>query len=157
QLTQEVASVPFLWLLPLSIYLVTFIISFDREAWYSRRVFGPLLAVMAILALALLAAGTAATFRAQLGVYLILLFTCCMCCRGELVRARPRPRHLTLFYLMIAVGGAVGGVFVSVLAPIVFSGFYELHVALGATVVLVLWAARRDPRVTPNPRFLVES
>jgi len=152
QLTQEVGSVPFLWVLPLSIYLFTFILCFDRERWYVRQVWGPLLALMASLAVMLLLAGTTARFGTQLLIYSGLLFASCMCCHGELVRSGPGPRHLTLFYLAVAAGGVVGGLFVTLIAPLVFRGFWELHVGLVATCVLVLIAAFRDPRAPANAR-----
>jgi len=72
------------------------------------------------------------------------LFICCMFCHGELARLRPDPRHLTAFYLMISLGGAAGAVLVAVVAPHVFTGFYELHVALGACAILVVIANARD-------------
>jgi hypothetical protein len=146
QLTQEVASVPLLWVLPLSIYLLTFIICFDHGRWYQRRLFGPLLAVMAVLAVAFLVIGTRARLWTQVVVYSSVLFACCMTCHGELARSRPAPRHLTLFYLTVAAGGALGGSFVSLIAPNVFRGFWELHVALGFSCVLGLLAVSRDIR-----------
>src|SRR5260370_3071261 len=79
------------------------------------------------------------------------LFVCCMVCHGELARLKPDPRHLTLFYLMVSIGGAIGGVFVGLIAPRVFSGYYELPLAVVATPALAVTVFPRDPLgVTPR-------
>src|SRR5208282_718268 len=106
---QEVAVIPFLWILPLSLYLLTFIICFDSPRWYVRLPFG--LALIAALGGVcwVLLQGTAASIVLQLSVYSGGLFICCMVCHGELYRLRPDPTHLTGYYLMIAAGGALGG------------------------------------------------
>ena len=61
-----------------------------------------------------------------------------MVCHGELARRKPEPQHLTIFYLMIAAGGALGGIFVGVIAPRIFHDFYELPVALAGCAILAL-------------------
>ena len=65
------------------------------------------------------------------------LFVCCMACHGELARMKPHPRYLTQFYVMVSVGGAVGGVMVGLIAPHLFNAYYELPIALVATGVMV--------------------
>ncbi len=136
ELCQEVAAVPFLWMLPLALYLLSFIICFDRPAWYHRRFF--------------LAAGAASTvavlITASLGIRLQIpahaasfggfLFLFCMIGHGELYRLRPATSHLTLFYLMLALGGALGGIFVSLVAPVIFDNFWEFNIM--ATIAWVL-------------------
>ena len=117
QLTQEVAVVPFLWIIPLTLYLVSFIICFDNDRWYIRSVWGSLLLLSVPLAVALLYVGVDATLWVQIVVYSTAMFACVMTCHGELVRSRPHPKHLTLFYLIISAGGALGGAFVALLAP----------------------------------------
>ncbi len=135
-LTQNVAAIPFLWVLPLCLYLLTFIICFDREAWYLPAPF------IVLTALAAGAMGYALLDFENLGIrptialFLAGLFFACMVCHGELVRLKPHPRHLTGFYLMIALGGALGGLFVGVAAPTLFNGAYELPVTLGACCLL---------------------
>lgn len=166
QICQDVAVVPFLWILPLSLYLLTFIIAFDHDRWYFRPVW---------MTLALLLVGgyfkwtvpadpdatpAIAEKVTQFGgvVYLLLheladgdlpmvwqvviyasaMFACCMVCHGEMVRRKPSPKYLTGFYLSVALGGVMGGLFVSVLAPRLFSGFFELHLALVVTALLAL-------------------
>ena len=142
QLTAEVAVVPFLWIIPLSLYLVTFIICFDNERWYSRVVFGSMVLLTVPIAIVLLHQGVSAKLWLQVAGYSGCMFACCMTCHGELVRSRPDPKYLTLFYLLISAGGALGGLFVAVVAPLTLNGYYEYHAALFACVAMtcVAWA-----------------
>jgi len=73
------------------------------------------------------------------------LFVCCMFCHGELARLKPDTSHLTSFYFWSSLGSVVGAAFVALVAPHIFSGFYELHVALGACALLVVLVHRTDP------------
>jgi hypothetical protein len=147
QMTQQVAVVPFLWILPLSLYLITFILCFEGRRFYARAVFIPALIVVLLAVLGILHQEPAKTsLPLQIGVYSVFLFVCCMVCHGELVRRKPDPAHLTAFYLMISVGGALGGIFVALVAPRIFKSFLELHVGAVLTCVLLLLAllARRE-------------
>src|SRR5208283_5369591 len=114
-MSQDIAPLPLLWVLPLAIYLLTFIIAFESDRLYQRWLFMPLL-VAAIIAMTMFMWGGTTTKR-LIAAYAAGLFVCCMVCHGELARRRPAPRYLTLFYLMVALGGALGGVFVALLAP----------------------------------------
>lgn len=157
QLCQEVTSVPFLWVLPLSLYLFTFIICFDHERWYHRNTFVVLLAIAVLLACYAMFEGNDMTMWQQLAIYSATLFVCCMVCHGELVLSRPAPEHATLFYLMVAAGGALGGVLVAIVAPLVLRGFWEFHIGLVATVVLAFVAslARGSMRTNiPRPVWI---
>lgn len=127
---QEVASVPFLWILPLSLYLLSFIICFDRPTWYKRRIFAPLLVISSFVAVALVHINVFAGFLLQAVGLATLCFASSMTCHGELERLKPPVKHLTWFYLLLAFGGALGGMFVAIIAPRIFSGFYEFHFAL---------------------------
>ena len=140
QMCQEVAVVPFLWILPLAIYLLTFILCFDDERRYDRRWFGILLGVAAPVALMLIALGLRAPLVYQVAIYSLALFAGCMCCHGELVKAKPHPQHLTTFYFFVAGGGALGGALVALLAPRVFSGLMEYPLALAGCAALTLFA-----------------
>ena len=143
-LSQDVAAIPFLWVLPLSLYLLTFIICFDREKWYFRGIF--LRFTIVALAGMLYALAKEPNVKVAIPLFCAGLFFCCMVCHGELVRLKPDARHLTAFYLMISVGGALGGVFVGLLAPHIFHAVYELHIGLGACAIVVLVALyRRTP------------
>ncbi len=138
QITQEVAVIPFLWVLPLAIYLVSFILTFDSDRWYSRRVFTYAFFIVSALVTLALAMGPRLGLFAQLGIYLTMLFVGCMICHGELVRLKPHPRYLTTFYLMLSIGGALGGIAVSLLAPLLFKGYWELPLALIGCAVLLM-------------------
>ena len=143
-LTQNVAAIPFLWILPLSLYLLSFILCFERASWYPRTVFMGLFAVaVGSMAYALSPDFQNNPVKVMIPFFAVCLFICCMVCHGELARMKPHPSRLTLFYVMIALGGALGGVFVALIAPRVFSGFYELPVGLAACacVVLAVWRA----------------
>ena len=144
QLCQEVTTVPFLWVLPLALYLTTFIICFDHERWYHRPTFLVLLVAAVFGASYALFQGTQLDLWKQVAIYSASLWACCMVCHGELVRAKPAPRFATLFYLMVAAGGALGGVLVAVAAPLILPDFWEYQISLFATVVLAFAATYRE-------------
>ncbi len=147
QITQEVAVIPFLWILPLALYLVSFILAFDSERWYVRRVFVYAFFALSALTTMALALGPQLGLPAQLSIYLLMLFVGCMICHGELARLKPHPRYLTAFYLTLSIGGALGGLAVSLLAPLMFKGYWELPLALIGCALLflvVLFRARRE-------------
>jgi hypothetical protein len=138
-LTENVASIPFLWVLPLAVYLVTFILCFDGRGWYQRALFLPLFAIsIGTLAWGVREGFGDLGFRQQIAICLACLFVCCIVCHGELARTKPATRYLTRFYLMVSLGGAIGGLFVAFLAPHVFSGFYEFPISIiGASLTIV--------------------
>ena len=157
QLCIDVATVPFLWVLPLGLYLVSFIICFDNPHWYDRRVFGLLLLACCPVACFVLYEGPDVEISDQVAIFSIVLFACCMICHGELVHARPDPKYLTLFYVLVSAGGAMGGVFVAIAAPQLFSGYYEYHASLLATCVIALtaWCAQRVWTKPQSPTFWI--
>ena len=134
-LTQNISSAPLLWVVPLALYLVTFIVSFDHPRWYRRAVFLPL-AAASLPTMAGLADSLALGLVTPL--YAAGLFVLCMVCHGELYRLRPEPARLTQFYLAVSVGGALGSLLMAVAAPLWFDGHYEFHAALVAAAVLGL-------------------
>ncbi len=130
--SQNIAAVPLLWIVPLSLYLLTLILCFEGQGWYSRRIFLPLLPIaLGGMAYALAPKFENAGPELQLLLYFGGLFICCMVCHGEMAALKPGPRFLTVFYLMVSAGGAVGGLLAALVAPYVFRGFYELPLALG--------------------------
>jgi SAM-dependent methyltransferase len=145
-LSQNVAAIPFLWVLPLSIYLLTFILCFEGSGWYRRNPYVQLLAVaLGAMAYALSVDTTGSVpIRVMVPLFTMGLFTCCMVCHGELARLKPDPRYLTHFYVMIAAGGALGGLLVGLLAPHLFNGIYEMPLGLVACAALVVWVLRQD-------------
>ncbi|MBN2497422.1 MAG: fused MFS/spermidine synthase [Deltaproteobacteria bacterium] len=136
QICQEVASVPFLWIAPLVLYLLSFVLTFQSERLYSRALFGGVFWLGAAAALIALYAGTDLHILLQIGAFSLCLFGSCMVCHGELVRLLPHPRHLTAFYFALSAGGAAGGAFVALAAPLIFPAFWELHATLAATAFL---------------------
>lgn len=143
-LCQDVASVPFLWILPLSVYLLSFIICFARHHWYRRRVFLPL-AVLGVFGLMIaLDQGANLSLGWLATIYSFGLFSCCIISHGELFLLRPQAEHLTAYYLAISIGGALGGILVAVLAPLLFPIFLEFHIGLFACCALSLLAIQQD-------------
>ncbi|MPZ45247.1 MAG: hypothetical protein GEV05_17995 [Betaproteobacteria bacterium] len=146
-ITQNVASVPFLWILPLILYLLTFILCFEGRGWYQRRFFlGPLAVILVAMAWGLNAGGNIMEVTDAVPLYCAGLFACCMFYHGELAGLKPAPRYLTRFYLMVSLGGALGGLFVGVIAPLVFVTYYEFGIALvvtGLLAVHLLWPLPR--------------
>lgn len=157
QVSTDIAVIPFLWVMPLSLYLLTFILCFDSDRWYRR---GPVAAglVTFVIATCYLMLNTAhywqtiESLAAQIAVYFGLLFCACMACHGELVRLKPEPRYLTHFYLSISAGGAIGGLFVGLVAPMVFDILLELHFAIVATCVVYLFVIHRDEATENSQR-----
>jgi hypothetical protein len=150
-ITQNVASVPFVWIVPLVLYLLSFILVFDvgsgrrASGWYARLWGLPLLFVLiAAMAFYLSKNLGVMNIRALIALYCAGLFVACMFCHGELAAMRPSPKYLTRFYLMISIGGAAGGLFVGLVAPRVFSTFLELPLALVACALFALYLVWRD-------------
>ena len=127
---QDVAVVPFLWVLPLSLYLLSFVLCFDSPQWYWRGSYHRLLVFMVGAIAMALHQGWKMPLLWRIGIYGVGLFVMCMVCHGELYRLKPHPRHLTYYYLMLAAGGALGGLAVAVIAPLVFNSYLELHCGL---------------------------
>jgi spermidine synthase len=140
-ITQNIASVPFLWVLPLALYLVTFIFAFDHPRWYVRPIF---VAAMLFLVPAMAYYIPSLDLRLAAPLYLVGLFFACMFCHGELARTKPDPAHLTRFYLMISLGGALGAVLVAIVAPLTLPGYFEIGIALVVLAVLVALRLRRQ-------------
>jgi len=136
KLCQEVAVIPFLWVLPLALYLLTFVICFDHARWYHRRIFSALLIIGIASLICLLDAGSDAPMKLQIAGYTGTLFVVCMICHGELYQLKPAPRYLTSYFLFISAGGALGGLLVAVVAPAVFNEYRELQVGLAVLAVV---------------------
>jgi hypothetical protein len=150
KLCQEVAVVPFLWVLPLALYLLSFIVCFDHARWYRRGLFVALLAIAAAVVCDLLNAGSDAPMTLQIAGYTVALFVACMVAHGELYRLKPPPRDLTSYYLFIAAGGALGGFLVAIVAPAVFTEFRELQIGWW-----LLWVAVAVISIRQQSRTLV--
>ncbi len=129
-LCQDLAVIPLLWVLPLSLYLLSFIFTFDSNRWYQRGGFWPLYFLFLGLVLKPQSLGYHGRTAFQIMLCCAALFVVCMVCHGELARSKPASRHLTTFFFMVAAGGALGGIFVVIIAPAIFSGFWEFQIAL---------------------------
>ncbi len=138
--TQNIASVPFLWVIPLALYLLTFILCFDHPRWYKRTAF---LVALAVLVPAMAGYVGSLNLRVALPLYFVGLFVACMVCHGELAALKPDPRHLTRFYLMVSIGGAVGAVLIAIVAPLTLSGYFELGIVLVLLAALLAWRLQR--------------
>jgi SAM-dependent methyltransferase len=142
-LTEDVAPVPLLWVLPLALYLLTFTMAFARRSLYSRWLMVRLVAVMlASLGYAIYDPSFTESVQVAVPLFGLGLFVCCLFCHGELARLRPPPERLTAFYLTVAVGGALGAIFVGLIAPLLFAATYEFPLALCFTALAaaaVLW------------------
>jgi hypothetical protein len=148
-ITQNIASVPFLWVLPLSLYLLTFVIAFEGRGgrgWYEQN-WWLFLTLMLIVGMAagLSAARGVLDVGIAVPLYTFGMFMAVLFCNGELAHRKPAPRYLTHFYLMISLGGALGGLFVGLVAPRIFPAYYELPIALvllAALAIVVAWRNR---------------
>jgi len=144
-LTKDVAPIPLLWVLPLGVYLISFVLCFERDTWYRRPIFLRLLLVaFAAMVCGLSGFGRAIGLKSLIAIFVAGLLVCCTVCHGELARLKPSPALLTRFYLSVAAGGALGGIAAGLIAPRVFSDYFELPAALVACVYL--------PALTPDLR-----
>ena len=151
-LTQNIAAIPFLWVLPLSLYLLSFILCFDSDRWYRRWLFTRLAAVaLPGMVYAMSSASDFSSLKIAVAFFCACSFVLFMVCHGELARRRPAPSHLTSFYLMVSVGGAIGGLFIGFAAPYLFNAVYDLPVVISLTsflLVYLLWKGR--PKGAPE-------
>src|SRR5437016_1544682 len=145
-ITQNIAAVPFLWIIPLSLYMLSFVLCFGSSRWYHRMIFLRLLGVaLGCMAYALSPSLIAIPLWILISLFCTGLFICCMFCHGELARLKPDPLQLTSFYSWSSLGTVAGAAFVAILAPHIFSGFYELHVGLAVCALLAVLVHRMDP------------
>jgi spermidine synthase len=136
-MTQNIPPVPFLWILPLCLYLLTFIISFHSPKWYVREYWFALFVLTACLALLMYFIGSQFDIISQVVIYSCILFVACMICHGELARLKPQVQQLTLFYLLMSLGGFLGSAFVAFVAQNIFDQFLEFPLAIISVFVLL--------------------
>jgi hypothetical protein len=141
QLCQDVAVVPFLWVAPLALYLLSFILAFGRGRGLPRPALLCAYAAFSSFAVFVLFRGPEALPLTQLLALGGCLLTGCTLCHSELARIRPHPKRLSLFYLCLSAGGALGGIFCALLAPVLFDSHLELHVSMAGVAVLALLSA----------------
>ena len=149
KISQDITVVPLFWVVPLAAYLLSFMLCFDHSRWYVRRLWVTMfvLSFIGLVAATMLTADIPASL--YIAVHTLALFACCMVFHGELYRLRPHASHLTAYYLSIATGGALGGLFVVVIAPLIFSTYFELYVGLLGCCLFILLT-----QPTPRARTL---
>ncbi len=145
---QDIAVIPFLWIAPLSLYLLTFIICFDREQWYSRQWCAGIAVISQLLIHGVAFFGVRLSMPIELVAYFAAMFFTCMVCHGELVRTKPAPKHLTMFYLMSSAGGAIGGLTIGLLCPWLFSTYVEMQICMLVAAVLTAGVFLVDAQAT---------
>jgi SAM-dependent methyltransferase len=150
QMCREIAATPFLWVLPLGLYLVSWIVTFERDRWYHRAAWAVLAGLAVPAAAAVLVLGLVVPLWSHVLADSAALLACAVLCHGELARSRPEPEQLTGFYLAVAAGGVLGGLWVGVAAPRLFLSYTEFPVTLVVCALLTLGAwvrARYRPPV----------
>jgi hypothetical protein len=146
-MTTDIASVPLLWVFPLALYLVTFIIAFGRVPNWFRLVIGNMAPVMILLLVFLMVSDVTVTTGINLMLHILTFFAAALMCHYELARDRPSPQYLTQFFLLMSVGGVLGGLFNSIIAPLVFPLAYEYKLALVVACLLVPNLTDMDDKV----------
>jgi SAM-dependent methyltransferase len=151
-ITTDIAAVPLLWVLPLALYLLTFILAFGRwPARLHRVVVAATLPVVLLVIFFMVSDFPQRIWVTALWHFLLLLVVA-LACHGELAHDRPSPTHLTGFYLLIAVGGVLGGLFNALVAPVLFTSLAEYPLAMVLACMLVI---RRRPRPSAMGRALL--
>jgi hypothetical protein len=159
QLTQEVAVIPFLWVLPLAIYLLSFTITFADNNWYRPGITVILLAISSLLICYALNNLTHIGVFSQILIFCFFLLFATILLHGELYRLRPHSQELTSFYLMVSLGGVVGGLFVNLAAPVIFNGFWELQVGIlicWLMVLVLLLGNRNSPIYQGENKMIIQ-
>jgi hypothetical protein len=158
-MTTDIASVPLLWVIPLALYLLTFIIAFAQMPWWYRPFIANAAPVVVLLLVFVLISGVLDRDRDEVGVSPMLLklslhlsayFLLSLLMHSELAHERPAAKHLTGYFLWISLGGVCGGLFNALIAPLVFTHPYEypIAIALGCMLVPVLDAVKPDSELT---------
>lgn len=155
-MTQDVAAIPFLWVIPLAVYLLTFILCFETSKAYHRMVFPPALAV-ALVAFAILLDREDWSLKVteNIAMSAAVLFVCRMVCHGELAALKPVPRFLTGYFVSLSLGGALGGLFVGLIAPLFFNAYYELNIGLWLCAALAAIVVGRAGLGTIRQKFVL--
>lgn len=162
-LTQNLAPIPLLWVLPLSIYLISFILCFDSDRWYRRGAFAAPGALGIIWLVYLVTQNYTSNVR-DITVPVATALTCAaifaifMVCHGELSKRRPAPAFLTSFYLSIAAGGALGGLLIGAAAPVLLPADWDFPASVALTALLLVYLIRRErPRMAAPARLLAHA
>jgi spermidine synthase len=140
-LTQDVASIPFLWIVPLVLYLISFILTFEMTRIYQRWLWLPLFAAaLGGMVYIEMEGAPDLTMVQKIAACAAAMFVASMVCHGELASLKPHPRYLTNFYVSLSVGGAIGGLIVGLLAPALLNAYHEYPFGWWLSFALVLAA-----------------
>ena len=152
-ISTDIAAVPLMWVIPLALYLLTFVLVFASKPPLPHGLMVRALPFVLLPLIVILAAHLTETTLPLIFLHLLAFFVVAMVCHGEIARDRPNPRHLTQFYLWISLGGVLGGVFNALLAPVIFSSVWEYPLTLVMAGLLLPLAKPADqPGRRPNPR-----
>lgn len=137
-ITLNIAAIPLLWVIPLALYLLSFILVFAKWPSVVHRAMVVIMPLAILLiVLSLMPSGVTVRFWVIILLHLATLFVVALVCHGELARSRPPITHLTIFYLLMSVGGALGGIFNALIAPVVFNGLVEYQLVLVLAVLIL--------------------
>lgn len=139
---QNIASMPLIWVAPLAIYLITFILAFSGRDYSRWGVLLPALGLSLVMIASYQSADFIQEFRFSLPVFMAGLFFICLFCHAQLAATAPHPSRLTEFYILMSLGGALGSLAGSMLAPLVLSGDFEMPITLALVAALIAWRVR---------------
>src|SRR6185503_11864386 len=154
-ISTDIAAVPLLWVIPLAIYLITFVVTFSSYSPRVVSVCNRLFPLVLLYLTWLLTSEARLPLAAMTAMHLVAFFYLAVLCHGYLSADRPSTTHLTDFYLSLAVGGALGGVFNSLLAPLLFDSVLEYPIALACGVLLLTFKPG-TPGLRSRPRWWLE-
>jgi hypothetical protein len=156
-LSTDIAAIPLLWVIPLALYLLTFILSFAKKSWPPHHWLVRALPFALLLLALLLAMKHTELSPPLVSLHLLTFFMTAMVCHGGIARDRPAPRHLTEFYLWLSVGGVLGGLFNGLLAPMIFKSVVEYPLTLVLAALLLprqaSEKAKKSLKAPPNRRL----
>ncbi len=136
-ITTDIAAIPLLWVAPLALYLLSFIIVFSRVPAWVHKGMVLVLPLLVLFLLFFMLSEWKIKIGLRIGLHLTTLFVVSMVCHGELARDRPAPKYLTGYFLWMSVGGVLGGLFNGLLAPVIFTGIAEYELAMMLACYLV--------------------
>lgn len=146
QITQDIPPVPFLWILPLVLFLLAYIIGFTSRLCGLQKYYIWLIPLAVIIAWALISSGQKPNIIKQISGYGAILFCICLFCHNALYQKKSPPRYLTSFYLSISLGGVLGGIFTATIAPWIFNQYWEYPLCIVFAVMLVIVSIYSDKR-----------
>lgn len=155
QVSTDLASMPLLWIVPLGLYLLTFILAFSPRMRISTGSLGFALVLLAPATIATMMLGLKGPLGVLLAMHFVTFFIAALMCHRLLADERPAPEHLTTFYLIMAAGGVLGGIFNSLVAPVAFNNVYEYPIALAGALLLrpatSLFLGKGKPKAAAAP------